>query len=244
MRKRHIIVRVAPMLLGIIAIIFGSLLLFLGISLLERWPLRRAEGVLPQVREDFILMQPHLDTLMRSFPNRTLIIAAPTERDGAYFPLRILYTIHTLRSGTVIESHYRHDYSGWYALDWFPQEAIDAAVFLTSSPYLSHTLSEIMIEPFGLGSSTLIANIELDMGYPVAMVIFRGYFYSRPADAYVSHREELGGGYNLRIQIYMLGAVLGRFVIGFGVIAASIGAIIMKFSIVKAKEGNPSTQPV
>jgi len=219
---------------NVIALLFGGLLLVFGTYMHEGWRLRRAEVALPQVRESFTLMLPHLNTLLNAFPERTPTIIAPTIHDGDYNPLRLFYFV--LVPGTLNENHYRYNYDEWYGLDWFSQEAVDAAVFLTSSPYLSHTLSEIQIEPFGRGSSTLIANVDLGMNYVVTMVIFRDRPYSRPADARVHHREELGNGYYLRIQVYMLSPTLGRFIIGFGVIVLIVGGISSGYATSRRKK--------
>jgi len=210
-------------ILGVSILIFGGLLLTSGIAMHERWPLRRADAALLQVRDSFILMQPYLDILLHAFPDRTPNILAAAEHDGVQHPLRITYKERV--PNTLIENHYSYDYEDWHTLDWFLRDAMDAAVFLTSSPYLPHTLSNIWIEPFGLGSSTLIANVNLGMDYTVTMVIFRDSPDGRPADARVHHREELGGGYHLRVQVYMLRPTLGRFVAGVGVVVIIIGAV-------------------
>ena len=206
-----------------------------GISMQARRPLRNAEATLPQMREDFTLMQPYLNTLMQAFPSRTPNIVAPTIRDGVSYPLRLRYRVQV--PGTLTVNSYNYDYEEWYALDWFSQDAIDAIVFLTSSPYLSHTLSEIWIEP--LGTSSLMAYVN-PWNYTTNVLIFRGSPNQRFAETRVHHREELGNGYFLHIHTSSFYQTLGRFVIGFGVVIIIFGSVPTGFAIFRRKKSEQS----
>jgi len=230
MSKRHHVFRASLAIVGVLILLFGGRVLAEGISMLEWRQLRRADAALPQAREDFILMQPHLNTLLHAFPDRSVPgILAPTEHNGEYRPLRFGYTAPF--------GNRRYNYEDWHTLDWFPQNAIDAAVFLTSSPYLSHTLSRIAIDPFGPNSSTLIAYVDINTDFVVTMVILHDHFNrGHPGDAYAHHQEELGGDYFLSIQVYTLGPYLGRLAVGFGIVIIIIGAVPLGFVIFMRKK--------
>ena len=227
MGKGRIVLRVILAVIGIIVLLFGGLFVYFGIAMQGRQPLRYAMATLPQMREDFILMQPHLNTLLQAFPGRTPEIIAPIEHDDENYPLRLYYWVG-VPCVTRIESRFRHDYKDWYALEWFSQDAIDAAVFLTSSPDLSHTLSEIWIE--GLGHSTLIAYVN-PWDSVTNTLIFRGNPNQRFAETYTHHHEDLGNGYFLRVHMSSFGLTLAPFVIGFGVVVIILGSIPMGFAI-------------
>ena len=193
--------------------LFGLTLIVLGIMMQHWWELNRAKAALPAMRSDFALMRPYLDILREELPDYVTDFSPPTVRDGVEVPLRVVRWVQLpYRSFERREVHY---FDEWHTLDWLPQNVSDAVVFLLTSSELSHQLRYITVNPLGTG--TVEARVELNQEIATLVVFYdsRGH---RPADASVGHLESLDGGYFLRIQIYWIMPVIGRYIVGAGVI--------------------------
>jgi len=193
----------------------------------ETETVNQVKAMLPQVREDFLLVQERFDVLMDGeFASQAASARNPMGHPppNPRNPRDIYRWIITLRG----DWHNAVRYEDWYTIDWISDEELEAIIFLASSREIEHNFTSISTSTWSGDEHRLRADIHLsDLRYPdlryASLIIFYGS--SNISPHFLFHHEHLGGSYFLYIYYGTPGVSLVPLFTFFGV-AFSIAAVL------------------
>jgi hypothetical protein len=210
--------RVGVAIAGVLFLLLSLRLLVPGIIGHEWNSVGRLKALLPQLREDFAAIQPRLDTLRNGgFAQHFANAGNPYERASETHEWVIHYDISQPEERENMVTVF---YEDWHTLEWLSQDEKDAILFLGhyfDSIAADRTQDIFAYDNLNLRDATLMIFYSQD---------YRGFGYSR-----VIHNEDMGSGYTLTIERWMLGPALVRIHIGGGIILLTIAIVLLYFGI-------------